>query len=128
MLGTYGVYAYQGGELSTAIDLSDTYLYRYNQERPEDEAGSVRLGKGDQRHFLQMVRRFMGCKPYSGQIFQLTEGKLEPYTQLPEDLLYNSGDDFYREIKGTAMNNGKLFLLLGTDNYDEYDKTELAIF
>ena len=34
MLGTYGVYAYQGGELSTAIDLSDTYLYRYNQERP----------------------------------------------------------------------------------------------
>lgn len=26
------------------------------------------------------------------------------------------------------MNNGKLFLLLGTDNYNEYDKTELAIF
>ena len=41
MLGTYGVYAYQDGELSTVVDLSDTYLYRYNQERPEDETDSV---------------------------------------------------------------------------------------
>ena len=127
MLGTYGVYAYQGGELSTAIDLSDTYLYRYNQERPEDETEASIWEKAISVIFTD-GQTLYGLQPYSGQIFQLTEGKLESYTQLPEDLLYVQSDDFYREIKGTAMNNGKLFLLLGTDNYDEYDKTELAIF
>lgn len=127
MLGTYGVYAYQGGELSTAIDLSDTYLYRYNQERPEDETEASIWEKAISSIFTD-GQTLYGLQPYSGQIFQITEGKLEPYTQLPEDLLYVQSDDFYREIKGTAMNNGKLFLLLGTDNYDEYDKTELAIF
>lgn len=127
MLGTYGVYAYQDGELSTVIDLSDTYLYRYNQERPEDETEASVWEKAISVIFTD-GQTLYGLQPYSGQIFQLTEGKLESYTQLPEDLLYVQSDDFYREIKGTAMNNGKLFLLLGTDNYDEYDKTELAIF
>lgn len=127
MLGTYGVYAYQDGELSTAVDLSDTYLYRYNQERPEDETEASIWEKAISVIFTD-GQTLYGLQPYSGQIFQLTEGKLESYIQLPEDLLYVQSDDFYREIKGTAMNNGKLFLLLGTDNYDEYDKTELAIF
>lgn len=127
MLGTYGVYAYQDGELSTVVDLSDTYLYRYNQERPEDETEASVWEKAISVIFTD-GQTLYGLQPYSGQIFQLTEGKLESYTQLPEDLLYVQSDDFYREIKGTAMNNGKLFLLLGTDNYDEYDKTELAIF
>ena len=127
MLGTYGVYAYQDGELSTAVDLSDTYLYRYNQERPEDETEASIWEKAISVIFTD-GQTLYGLQPYSGQIFQLTEGKLEPYTQLPEDILYVQSDDFYREIKGTTMNNGKLFLLLGTDNYNEYDKTELAIF
>lgn len=127
MLGTYGVYAYQDGELSTVVDLSDTYLYRYNQEHPEDETEASVWEKAISVIFTD-GQTLYGLQPYSGQIFQLTEGKLESYTQLPEDLLYVQSDDFYREIKGTAMNNGKLFLLLGTDNYDEYDKTELAIF
>lgn len=127
MLGTYGVYAYQDGELSTVVDLSDTYLYRYNQERPEDETEASVWEKAISVIFTD-GQTLYGLQPYSGQIFQLAEGKLESYTQLPEDLLYVQSDDFYREIKGTAMNNGKLFLLLGTDNYDEYDKTELAIF
>ena len=127
MLGTYGVYAYQDGELSTVVDLSDTYLYLYNQERPEYETEASVWDKAISVIFTD-GQTLYGLQPYSGQIFQLTEGKLESYTQLPEDLLYVQSDDFYREIKGTAMNNGKLFLLLGTDNYDEYDKTELAIF
>lgn len=102
MLGTYGVYAYQDGELSTVVDLSDTYLYRYNQERPEDETEASVWEKAISVIFTD-GQTLYGLQPYSGQIFQLTEGKLESYTQLPEDLLYVQSDDFYREIKGTAM-------------------------
>jgi hypothetical protein len=66
ILGTYGVYAYQGGELSTAIDLSDTYLYRYNQERRKRPSGKRRSAS-----FLQMVRRFMGCNRIADKSFNL---------------------------------------------------------
>ena len=67
MLGTYGVYAYQGEELSTAIDLSDTYLYRYNQERPEERPS----GKRRSASFLQTVRSFMGCSRIADKSFNL---------------------------------------------------------
>ena len=87
MLGTYGVYAYQDGELSTVVDLSDTYLYRYTQERPEDETEASVWEKAISVIFTD-GQTLYGLQPYSGQIFQLTEGKLESYTQLPEDLLY----------------------------------------
>ena len=80
MLGTYGVYAYQDGELSTVVDLSDTYLYRYNQERPEDETEASVWEKAISVIFTD-GQTLYGLQPYSGQIFQLTEGKLESYTQ-----------------------------------------------
>lgn len=70
MLGTYGVYAYQGGELSTAIDLSDTYLYRYNQERPEDETEASIWEKAISS-ILRMARRFMGCSRIADKSFKL---------------------------------------------------------
>ncbi len=88
MLGTYGVYAYQGGELSTAIDLSDTYLYRYNQERPEDETEASVWEKAISVIFYRWSDALWVANRIADKSFQLTEGKLEPYTQLPEDILY----------------------------------------
>lgn len=37
ILGNRGIYAYKGNELTTCVDLSETYKYRYNPMRPEDE-------------------------------------------------------------------------------------------
>ena len=41
VLGSYGVYEYKDGELKTLVDLTDAYVYRYNQQRPEDAAGAA---------------------------------------------------------------------------------------
>jgi len=37
MLGAYGLYEYKENELTTVVDLSDAYAYRYQKERPEEE-------------------------------------------------------------------------------------------
>ena len=64
--------------------------------------------------------------PYSGQVFSVTQGVLTPYAQVPEDLLYVADNDLYREIKGIACEGKTVYVLLGTDDYNEYDKTELV--
>lgn len=41
MLGAYGIYTYRDNALTTLVDLSDTYMYRYQQQRPDDAAGAA---------------------------------------------------------------------------------------
>ena len=38
MLGSYGIYAYTDGALSTFVDLTQAYPYRYTFQRPQEGA------------------------------------------------------------------------------------------
>ncbi|MEG0493779.1 MAG: hypothetical protein RR696_11305, partial [Clostridia bacterium] len=71
-----------------------------------------------------------GLHPYSGQVFEITREALRPIAQLPKELLMGGGKvaPFFREIKSAVCMQDRLFLLLGTDDYEDYTKTQLFSF
>lgn len=68
-----------------------------------------------------------GLHPYTGQIFKIEDGQLNACVQIPKNLLYAEEEEFFREIKGITYAGEKLILLLGTDTYDDYEKTEIVL-
>lgn len=127
MLGAYGLYEYKENELAMLVDLSDAYTYRFRQERPEDEEQALAWEKAISYLFTD-GQSLYGLHPYSGKIYQIEDAQLNAVSELPDDLLYVASEGFFREIKGTVFESGKLFLLLGTDDYEDYEKTELIAF
>lgn len=126
VLGSYGVYEYKDNELKTLVDLTDAYIYRYNQQRPEDAAG-VAAWNRIVRYLFTDGEVLYGLHPYTGQVFKIVDGQLNACAQIPENLFYAAGEDFFREIKGITYAGEKLILLLGTDTYDDYAKTEIVL-
>lgn len=126
ILGSYGVYEYKDNELMTIIDLTDTYRYRYRQQRPEDVVGADAWDKIVGYLFTDGEVLY-GLHPYTGQVFKIVDGQLNACAQIPENLLYVEEEDFFREIKGITYAEEKLILLLGTDTYDDYAKTEIVL-
>jgi maltose-binding protein MalE len=126
MLGSYGVYEYKDNALKTLVDLTDAYMYRYNQQRPEDAAGAAAWDRIIGYLFTD-GKALYGLHPYTGQVFKIVDGKLNACAQILENLLYVEEEDFFREIKGITYAEEKLILLLGTDTYDDYEKTEIVL-
>lgn len=126
VLGSYGVYEYKDNELKTLVDLTDAYMYRYNQQRPEDVAGAAAWDRIVGYLFTDGEVLY-GLHPYTGQIFKIEDGQLNACAQIPGNLLYAAEEDFFREIKGITYAGEKLILLLGTDTYDDYAKTEIVL-
>lgn len=126
VLGSYGVHEYKDNELKTLVDLTDAYMYRYNQQRPEDAAGAAAWDRIVGYLFTDGEVLY-GLHPYTGQIFKIEDGQLNACAQIPGNLLYAAEEDFFREIKGITYAGEKLILLLGTDTYDDYAKTEIVL-
>lgn len=126
VLGSYGVYEYKDSELKTLVDLTDAYVYRYNQQRPEDAAGAAAWDRIIGYLFTD-GKVLYGLHPYTGQIFKIEDGQLNACVQIPKNLLYAEEEEFFREIKGITYAGEKLILLLGTDTYDDYEKTEIVL-
>lgn len=126
VLGSYGVYEYKDGELKTLVDLTDAYVYRYNQQRPEDAAGAAAWDRIIGYLFTD-GKVLYGLHPYTRQIFKIEDGQLNACVQIPKNLLYAEEEEFFREIKGITYAGEKLILLLGTDTYDDYEKTEIVL-
>lgn len=126
VLGSYGVYEYKDSELKTLVDLTDAYVYRYNQQRPEDAAGAAAWDRIIGYLFTD-GKVLYGLHPYTGQIFKIEDGQLNACVQIPKNLLYVEEEEFFREIKGITYAGEKLILLLGTDTYDDYEKTEIVL-
>ena len=126
VLGSYGAYEYKDGELKTLVDLTDAYVYRYNQQRPEDAAGAAAWDRIIGYLFTD-GKVLYGLHPYTGQIFKIEDGQLNACVQIPKNLLYAEEEEFFREIKGITYAGEKLILLLGTDTYDDYEKTEIVL-
>ena len=68
----------------------------------------------------------MALSPESGQVYTLRGDALAFAFALPEGLLAMAEDAFStREVLGAACEGEELFLLLGTDDWMDYGKTEL---
>lgn len=126
VLGSYGIYTYANNELKVVVDLTDVYKYRHKQQRPEDATGAAAWDRiiG---HLFTDGKALYGLHPYTGQVFRIENGQLNACAEIPENLLYAAEEDFFREIKGITYAEEKLILLLGTDTYDDYAKTEIVL-
>ncbi|MGM9600153.1 MAG: hypothetical protein ACI3W5_01030, partial [Faecousia sp.] len=126
VLGSYGIYTYANNELKVVVDLTDVYKYRHKQQRPEDAAGAAAWDRIIGYLFTD-EKVLYGLHPYTGQIFKIEDGQLNACAQIPKNLLYAEEEEFFREIKGITYAGEKLILLLGTDTYDDYAKTEIVL-
>ncbi len=126
VLGSYGIYTYANNELKVVVDLTDVYKYRHKQQRPEDAAGAAAWDRIIGYLFTD-GKVLYGLHPYTGQIFKIEDGQLNACAQIPKNLLYAEEEEFFREIKGITYAGEKLILLLGTDTYDDYEKTEIVL-
>lgn len=131
ILGAQAIYHWAEGMETPEVfcDLSDSSEYQYVEQSPEGEEGVQAWSKAI-RFLFTNDNVLYGLHPYSGQIFEITQETMQPVVQLPDTILKAQVDDvvFFREIKGVVCKEGKIYLLMGTDSYEDYEKTELFSF
>lgn len=129
VLGNKGIYSWKSGseKMNTVIDLAATSNYDYVQDCPEDESEAAVWNQ-----MLQLIftdgEALYGLHPYSGMIKKIEGNAQTDVAEIQQEYLYSEDMDAYREIRQTVYADKKLYLLLGTDTYEEYDKTELYAF
>ena len=129
VLGEQGVYQWTAGDERPTVyrDLSESSKFRYMEQPPTGPEDAAAWSLAISRLFSNGPDLY-GLQPYSGQVFLMTESDMQPVAQLPADLLASKDASFHREIKNVAFASGKIFLLLGTDDYNDYAKTELIAY
>ncbi len=129
VLGNKGVYSWKSGseKMNTVIDLAAASNYDYVQDCPEDESEAAVWNQ-----MLQLIftdgEALYGLHPYSGMIKKIEGNAQTDVAEIQQEYLYSEDMEAYREIRQAVYADKKLYLLLGTDTYEEYDKTELYAF
>lgn len=129
VLGHKGVYSWENGseKMNTVIDLTVASNYDYVQDCPEDESEAAVWNQ-----MLQLIftdgEALYGLHPYSGMIKKIEGNAQTDVAEIQQEYLYSEDMEAYREIRQAVYAYKKLYLLLGTDTYEEYDKTELYAF
>lgn len=129
VLGHKGVYSWENGseKMNTVIDLTVASNYDYVQDCPEDESEAAVWNQ-----MLQLIftdgEALYGLHPYSGMIKKIEGNVQTDVAEIQQEYLYSEDMEAYREIRQAVYADKKLYLLLGTDTYEEYDKTELYAF
>ena len=129
VLGNKGVYSWKSGseKMNTVIDLTAASNYDYVQDCPEDESDAAVWNQ-----MLQLIftdgEVLYGLHPYSGMIKKIEGNAQTDVVEIQQEYLYSEDMEAYREIRQAVYADKKLYLLLGTDTYEEYDKTELYAF
>lgn len=129
VLGNKGVYSWKSGseKMNTVIDLAAASNYDYVHDCPEDESEAVVWNQ-----MLQLIftdgEALYGLHPYSGMIKKIEGNAQTDVAEIQQEYLYSEDMEAYREIRQAVYADKKLYLLLGTDTYEEYDKTELYAF
>lgn len=130
ILGEYGLYQWNEGMDDTLelLSLADSAAYSYLQDCPDDEHEATLWHKAIQMIFSD-GNNLYGIHPYSGEILKITDDKeMVAVSQMPQEILYSENMMSYREIQQVAYAGNTLFILLGSDDYDDYEKTELYAF
>ena len=129
ILGENGLYQWQVGMADPAeiLSLTDNAAYFYIQECPEDEQEAA-LWKNAIQMIFTDGKMLYGIQPYSGEILKITGQELTAIAEMPQEILYSENMMSYREIQQIAYASNTLFILLGTDDYEDYGKTELYAF
>ena len=129
VLGNKGVYSWKSGneKMNTVIDLAAASNYDYVQDCPEDKSEAAVWNQ-----MLQLIftdgEVLYGLHPYSGMIKKIEGNTQTDVAEIQQEYLYSEDMEAYREIRQAVYADKKLYLLLGTDTYEEYDKTELYAF
>lgn len=129
ILGSKGLYCWKSGtkEIAVVLDLSEAANYAYVQEEPEDEVEAMLWAHAIQ-YLFEDEENVYGVHPYTGQVFKIDSQDMTAIATLPKEILYSEDLMSYREIQQLAYAGDTLFVLLGTDDYEDYSKTELFAF
>ena len=128
ILGRKGIYTWQSGQESAAlaVDLSASAAWQYAEEAPTDPQDAAAWAQAI-RFLMGTEEALYGLQPYSGQVFRVEAGALREAFRLDTGV-FVSAEGFRREILSACIMDGACFLLLGTDSWDEPDKTTLVRF
>lgn len=129
VLGSKGVYSWQAGaeKMTVDLDLSEIADYAYMKEEPEDEAEAMLWARAI-RYLFEDEENVYGVHPYTGQVFRIDDQGMTAIAAMPQEILYSENMMSYREIQQIVYAGNTLFVLLGTDDYEDYSKTELFAF
>lgn len=129
VLGSKGIYQWSGGEPAIFLDLSGATQFLYVEQEPENEA-EKKLWMQAISYLFTDGNNLYGLHPYSGSIYSISDQGLRSIAKLPVDFLsvQSDGMEFFRSILGIALSGQNLCILLGTDDYNDYEKTELIAF
>lgn len=129
VLGSKGLYCWQAGaeKMTVVLDLSEVANYAYMQEEPEDEAEAMLWARAIQ-YLFEDEENVYGVHPYTGQVFKIDSQDMTAIATMPKEILYSEDLMSYRGIQQIAYAGNNLFVLLGTDDYEDYSKTELFAF
>lgn len=131
ILGSYGLYRWDAAERSIApvVDLHDSASYQSQEQKPNGELEAEAWSKAIQ-HLFSDGKELYTLQPYSGEVFVLSGAALESTVHIPTDILFADmgGRPFFRGIIDLAYAGDKLYLLLGTDDMEQWEKTSLFSF
>ncbi len=131
MLGSYGIYQWDASasDCKLVVDLQESSSYLLMEQKPEGKLAAEAWSKAVQWLFSD-GRVLFAMQPYSGDIFEVSGDVLNLKATLPADMLFaNMGSmPMFRGIDDLAYAGDKLYLLLGTDDFEQPDKTTLLSF
>jgi len=128
LLGEKGLYVWHPGqsEAQLLLDMSTSAPYQYLTLPPENHEEKAAWQQAI-RYLFSDGTELYALQPYSGQIFAWKDNQLVESSVLPKEQLFFTVDDQEqpREIKSVTFFEGSLYLVLGTDDYEQSEKTEL---
>lgn len=127
ILGDEGLYTWQQGSGATMlIDMKLTAPLRYMEQPP---ANAENEWKQAVHRIFTDGNKLYALQQYSGQVSMLEGQSLELWRTLPTEQLYTTGEnERFRGISDIAWASGKLYLLIGTDDPEQWDKTALLAY
>lgn len=128
ILGRKGVYAWQKGQgsASLAVDLSASAAWQRVEAAPTNPQDAAAWAQAVQ-FLMGTENALFALQPYSGQVFRVADGALTEAFRLDTGV-FVSAEGFRREILSALWMDGACYLLLGTDSWDQPDKTTLVRF
>lgn len=129
ILGESGVYRWTSNEnnYETIVDISGAARY-FNREQAPSNADELQHWKNAVTEIFAVEDVVYVMHPYSGEIFCVSNEGLTKTATFPKEVLYSDSLENYREIMQTVSIDNHLYILLGTDDYDDPEKTALFEF
>ncbi|MEF9878757.1 MAG: hypothetical protein RR975_04960 [Clostridia bacterium] len=128
MLGNETIYQWCVGDAQPQVYWQQIGIvnYRHQETAPEDESEHILWQKAIS-YLTTDGASLYAWQPHSGHLFRVQGEALTLVASVPLCVLsyVSDGQTVYRELRQVAMQGNRLYLLLGTDDPSDWEKTTL---